>query len=371
MFKVIYKISRYFARNNTDIDNWSFKLYTKISAALCMIAALICVSTEYFGKPIDCLDIEHGYVTQFCWLHGTYQFASEQRSLVQHFESRLGYKCVTGDEYYDKESDRPNTAYYQWVIFMLLGHGCLFMLPGRIWTFIEGGLIENFGPFNKSDEDDGKETKRKAEKFVNLSQHQNRMYLAGFFTCEMLNLGVAILNVYVMNIFLNGKFFMYGYDAVQYLMKAPVGFVNPMCSAFPTIVNCEWFKGGISNGSMDVKSIICILSQNTVNEKIYLLLWFWHILLFLSSSLILLYRLGTILVSELRAYELYFRARKGRSKTIESLNKHISLPEWFILCQIGRNHSDSRQFNNFLRKVEYEIKENQNNNTRNKKKISV
>ena len=43
-----------------------------------------------------------------------------------------------------------------------------------------------------------------------------------------------------------------------------------------------------------------------------------------------------------------YRARKGTSDTIEVVGKHVSLSQWFILSQIGRN-SKPRDFNKFLR----------------------
>ena len=43
-----------------------------------------------------------------------------------------------------------------------------------------------------------------------------------------------------------------------------------------------------------------------------------------------------------------YRARKGTSNTIEVVAMHVSLSQWFILSQIGRN-SKSRDFNKFLR----------------------
>ena len=128
-----------------------------------------------------------------------------------------------------------------------------------------------------------------------------------------------------------------------------------MCTSFPTLVNCEYFFGGVGKNSLDTRSAICILSQNIVNEKIYLILWFWHILLFVSSGLMFMYRCITTFVPCFRQYELFYRARKGTgskdSKTIEHLSKAISLSEWLILCQIGRNHLDSRQFNDFIKKI--------------------
>ena len=401
MFQVIDQFTKYFTWDNIDVTNWNFKLYSKVSVAICMLAAATCICTEYFGNSIDCLEKEDKFVTQFCWLHGTYQFASEQRNFVEAVEKRTGQTCVT-DEYYNKDDTVPKPAYYQWVVFMLFGHGCLFMLPEWIWKFAEGGLIENFVPLKKEKDgkgnepgiyvtmadgglikefspvkkgDDGKgdELMKTAQKFNKLSETQNKLYFAGFVTCELMNIGVALVNFIVIDKFMNGKFLWYGYHVIQYLLNneeddygdygGSSATVNPMCASFPTLVNCEYFSGGV-DGNLDVKSHICILSQNIVNEKIYLILWFWHIFLFGSSSMMLVYRCITTCIPYFRKCELYYRARKSSSKPVEDVSEHISLSQWFVLSQIGRNLSDSRQFNDFLKKIATDYKEEQKRNNK-------
>lgn len=397
MFKAIEEVtdrfSKLFTWDEIDIDNWHWKLYSKVSAALCMLSAAICICSTYFGNAIDCYGTEDKFITQYCWVHGSYQFAAEQESLVKTLQKRTRQNCVQ-DDFYDKEAgDIPTTAYYQWVIFMLFGHGCLFMLPDYIWKFAEGGLIKDFVPFEKNEDDKeplekqtdeimektnggskykpqykpkvptekGVDMERKAKIFTQLSKSQNKAYFTTFVVCEMLNLGVAVFNFYVMNMFLNGRFLFYGTDVIQYFFhnnniddeygdysssSDDYGMVNPMCAAFPTLVNCEYAFSGV-NREADIRSHICILSQNIVNEKIYLLMWFWLAFLFGASSLMLLYRCSTILLPYFRTHELFYRARKGNSKIIPEVQRNVSLSEWFILCQIGRN-SKSRDFNEFL-----------------------
>jgi len=353
MFEVFDKFTKYFTWDTTDLDNWVWKLYSKASVALCMLAAALCICSTYFGNPMDCYKNEDKFVTQYCWVHGSYKFALKQQEFAEEVAERIGANCIPKD-YYDTEADgKPTTAYYQWVIFMLFGHGILFMLPDRIWKFFESGLVNEFVPFKNQDVviDDKKtridDKKEKAQKFKNLSTSQNNVYLTAFISCELLNFGAAIVNFVIIDSFLGGKFATYGSDAISYWMDSDNVKEDPMCSTFPTLVSCEYYLGG-TNGKLDVRNTICILSQNIINEKIYLFLWFWMMALFGVSTVMMAYRFCTIFVPSFRRYELMYRARKGFSETIETLGEHISLSQWFILSQIGRN-SKSRDFNKFLR----------------------
>ena len=42
----------YFDLEETNIDNWAFKLFYKVSCGLCMVGATIGVASQYFGEPI-------------------------------------------------------------------------------------------------------------------------------------------------------------------------------------------------------------------------------------------------------------------------------------------------------------------------------
>jgi len=342
MFDVFEKFTQYFTWDKTDLDNWVWKLYSKASVAICMLAAALCICSTYFGSPIDCYGVEDPFITQYCWVHGSYHFALSQQHLVEYIHNRIGQNCIP-DTYYDQNmKERPTTQYYQWVIFMLFAHGILFLLPDKIWKFLEGGLVDDFVPFKE-------DHKQKAQRFLGLSNNQNRVYFTSFLGCEVLNFIVGIANFWVMDRFLDGKFATYGTDVIAYFFDSEVT-LNPMCSAFPTLVSCEYYTGGVSLGSLDVKNHVCMLSQNIINEKIYLILWFWILMLFGASMLMLAYRCGTIVVPSVRESELLYRARKGRSDKIRELRDYISLPQWFILCQIGRN-SKSRDFNQFLHQL--------------------
>ena len=154
MFEVFDKFTKYFTWDATDLDNWVWKLYSKASVALCMLAAALCICSTYFGNPMDCLGNTDDFVTQYCWVHGSYKFALKQKEFAKELQKRIGANCIPED-YFDTniETYEPSTEYYQWVIFMLFGHGILFLLPDRIWKFFEGGLVNEFVPFKNQDEE--------------------------------------------------------------------------------------------------------------------------------------------------------------------------------------------------------------------------
>ena len=79
---------------------------------------------------------------------------------------------------------------------------------------------------------------------------------------------------------------------------------NPMCHAFPTEISCNLPDVGPS-GKERVKNGMCVLTQNIINEKIYLVFWFWFEFLGCISILFFLYRAMTIMIPQLRFYLLY------------------------------------------------------------------
>ena len=54
---------------------------------------------------------------------------------------------------------------------------------------------------------------------------------------------------------------------------------SPFCQVFPTEVSCTFPKVAPSGNTDDINGL-CMLSHNTFNQKMYLILWFWMVTLF-------------------------------------------------------------------------------------------
>ena len=46
--------------------------------------------------------------------------------------------------------------------------------------------------------------------------HRNTYYFGKYLVCEILNFIVLFLNFYATDLFLNGRFYYYGFDVIQY-----------------------------------------------------------------------------------------------------------------------------------------------------------
>lgn len=59
-----------------------------------------------------------------------------------------------------------------------------------------------------------------------------------FFACEILNFVIDVLNIYMMDAFLGGRFMRYGTQVLKYYRHPPNvrrDLPNPMCTVFPTV----------------------------------------------------------------------------------------------------------------------------------------
>ena len=115
--------------------------------------------------------------------------------------------------------------FFQWVTFVMLVQAGTFMLPYKIWTGLEGGLIAEFGLDAKSgillkeNYGEGLVMESLVDKYVKFFKsvlHRNNYYFFKYVTCEVLNLVVLFFNFYLTDVFLNGNFWYYGLEFLKF-----------------------------------------------------------------------------------------------------------------------------------------------------------
>ena len=146
---------------------------------------------------------------------------------------------------------------------------------------------------------------------------------------ELLNFLLLGVQFTLTDKFLNNKFQWYGMEVVYYYsipyrdrMNPSMAVRNPMCSVFPSVTSCSIPNVGAAGGEQVTESRpisflyffisaeqihngLCVLTQNIINEKIYLVLWFWYAFLAPFSICFIAYRIITIFFSGVRFALLY------------------------------------------------------------------
>jgi len=366
MAHLVGDIAKYFKFEEIDIDNSVFKLFNPVCVIIFFTGSMVGVMSQYFGEPINCdfKGIDGEMASDYCWIHGSSYIPPEHQ---------VHMKCIVDLEGIESEDDAPDTSYYQWVTFFLLFQAGLFILPGKLWKIMEGGMIESFGLEGKqmilltedAKYDEAVTMEAVVEKYVKYFRstlHHNNLYFFKFVVCEFLNVAMLYFNFYLTDTFLQGRFKYYGWDVMMFYQKSrreQKVSVNPFCAAFPTEVSCSVPNIGAA-GSGQSHNGLCVLSQNIINEKMYLAIWFWLVFLIIISIPLIMFRLCTILFDYFRFALLASAAGPTNDaevrKSIKAVMTKCYVGDWFVLNQLSKNVTPYF-FRSFVKELRAEMRE--------------
>ena len=127
--------------------------------------------------------------------------------------------------------------------------------------------------------------------------------------------------------------------------------MNPMCELFPKQVACYYSRYGMGGG-LDSRHAMCILGQNMMNDKVFLLIWVWQGLLVLIGINRAMTRSFQLTSARVRFFlmkvkmDRYFR-NNAHIKHIQHYIVNCSIGDWFVLYQMSKN-LNKRYFAEFL-----------------------
>lgn len=165
---------------------------------------------------------------------------------------------------------------------------------------------------------------------------RHNMYAIRYWFCECLCLVNVILQLYFMNVFFNGEFFKYGFRVMNFSDEAQENREDPMIYLFPRVTKCTFHKYG-PTGTIQTHDSLCILPLNIVNEKTYIFIWFWFMILATFLSFLVIYRALIITVPKLRPKLLHARHRSIPREVCEAVSRKVDIGDWWILYQLGNN----------------------------------
>lgn len=124
--------------------------------------------------------------------------------------------------------------------------------------------------------------------------------------------------MFLIDSFLGGEFFSYGTKVLALSQMDQEDRIDPMVAVFPRVTKCTFHKYGPS-GSMQTHDALCILALNILNEKIYIFLWFWFIILGIISGMALAYSIAVITLPSIRETILLRRFKFGTPQSVSAL----------------------------------------------------
>ncbi|GIY07714.1 innexin inx2 [Caerostris extrusa] len=142
--------------------------------------------------------------------------------------------------------------------------------------------------------------------------------------------------MYLIDVFLGGEFSKYGVKVLQFSNWDGDIRHDPMIQVFPRITKCRFHKYG-SSGDLEKIDALCILPINILNEKIFIFIWFWFIILAVMSGLVLIYRIVLLFWPASRFMVTSCRSRLVKSDDLRTVLSRCWLGDWFVLDLLAKN----------------------------------
>ena len=258
-----------------------------------IVFAVIVSTKQYVGDPIQCWTPAYfstsyiDYANKVCWVSNTYYNPFDQ-------------------DVPDDTTLKQHIVYYQWVPMILLLQAFFFYLPYTGWSLLGkrsgidvNSLVDAARNMHESDSNEKtlKYIVKQLDRFCGAMRPRRIGRCAAFrraiaercfFICGMKH-GTYMLTLYMitkilfvvnsiaqffmMNLFLGSGYAMYGIHVLQSLAT---GNEWKASRHFPRVTLCDFKVRQL--GNIHDYTVQCVLPINLFNEKIFIFVWFWFVL---------------------------------------------------------------------------------------------
>lgn len=359
MLDIFGGLRRVFRRRIVCVDNIVFRLHWMLTTAILIASSLAVTSRQYLGDPIACIrsgdSPSSRIVDTYCWIHATFAIPS---AFTKKVGSEVAYPGIENSN----NSERKYYAYYQWICFILFLQAVFFYFPFYLWSVWEGGLLRAVTlnmHFAVVTDEDRKHKRKIISEFLLRNLGQHKLYAVKYIFCEFLAFLNVLMQLMLMDMLFDGEFWTYGPDVVRFMAMDQEDRFDPMMKVFPRMTKCIFYTFGFS-GSVQRHDVLCLLPLNILNEKIYVFLWFWFVILAILTFLVLLSRIAVILFPSTRPRMLHERCRLAYREHITTVTYNTDVGDWFLLYMLGKN-LDSILFKEILSDLSKSFKKQEDN----------
>lgn len=320
------------------IDNLVFRFHYRVTTAILFLCCILCTANGLIGDPISCINdgaIDAHVLNTYCWITSTFTLPHQQGKPVGTHVAHPGL-----GNYVEDEEETRYHAYYQWVPFMLFFQGLLFYTPHWFWKNWEEGKMRMISDGMRGvltcQREDRKKTQSRLVQYMFDTLHMHNVYAFGYFFCEALNFVNVLGNIFFLDTFLGNAFLTYGSDVVRFSGRNQENRTDPMIAVFPRVTKCTFHKYGPS-GTIQKHDAMCVLALNIINEKIFIFLWFWFIILATLSALALLYSLIIVVLPSTRETILKRRFKFSTPNGVSTLVEKTQVGDFLLIHLLGQN----------------------------------
>ncbi|XP_018802283.1 PREDICTED: innexin inx5 [Bactrocera latifrons] len=351
MYAAVKPLSKYLQLKSVRIYDVVFTLHSKCTVVILLTCTFLLSAKQYFGEPIQCLgDDKYGeFVNSYCWTLGTYIYnVYDVQDRIPHGNKLLNTQTGEASPYIAEGlipevygvTERVYLRYYQWVIMLLLLQSVFFYFPSFLWKMWEGQrlkqLCSEVGDALIPENTYVERLKLLVKYFSTNYKEIHFCYMVKGLTCEVLNFVIGIINILLLDVFLNGFWTKY-IEALIAVLRYDWDNWNRMSSRiFPKVAKCDYFVFG-PGGSQTKRDVLCILPLNILNEKIFVFLWCWFLIMAVIAGLNLLYRLFLMSSRTFRLKMISTQLRPMSTTQVQLALENISFGDWFLLFKVSVN----------------------------------
>lgn len=321
------------SHDHVNTVSTTFSLH-RVTAYALLAASLFSTATQFFGGPIHCYahntHVPSDVLNTHCWTHGTSTVVSKDTSMMAH-------PGVIGTALMEDSDEILHHTYYQWVCFVLFFQALFFYMPYKIWKHAENGRIANM--IKLADNQDENKPNALGE-FLFSHYGSFSCLVLKYFLCECLAFINVFLQIYLMDSFLGGAFITYGSQVLNHDPGTNNG-LHPMSKFFPRVTKCTWVDFSPSGGRQKSQAV-CVMPLNVINEKIFLILWFWMLFLFLFTLLHFIFEIILFLSSVPRLLVLRGFSPRTPKHLLRTVIRLADYGDWFVLVQLAKNLEQTR-----------------------------
>ncbi|XP_054714875.1 innexin inx2-like [Uloborus diversus] len=318
------------------IDGPAFRLHYRCTVLFLLSASLLLSCRQYFGDPIHCIqnDVRRiDAVENFCWIHSTF-------TLPHAWNKTVGVSVPhPGIDTHKEGQDKLYQGYYQWVALVLLLQGILFYLPRYLWKIWEKGIMKAYAldlKYPLLPTCDSTKSYKLLTHSLHIHWGHNRSYCTKYVFCEVLALVNVVFQMLLLDKFLGGAFTTFGIEVLKWTEWEQDYRTDPLVKRFPRMTKCVFYDYG-SSGDVQKVDALCLLPLNILNEKIFIILWFWMVFLCVVSAITLFYRFLLAAMPMLRYCVLVNRAPQASKGALDRLVGSSGLSDWFVLYLLAEN----------------------------------